>query len=54
MTVGSYLQHTVSKGPFEEVMFDGATSYARIQGGRGGHPRPGKVQKKLAWLEVVR
>lgn len=31
MTVGSYLQQTVSKGPFEEVVFDGATSYARIQ-----------------------
>lgn len=32
MTVGNYLQQMVSKGPFEKVVFDGATSYARIWG----------------------
>lgn len=32
MTVGNYLQQMVSKGPFEEVVFDGATSYSRIWG----------------------
>lgn len=31
VTAGSYFRQTVSKGPFEEVMLLGATSYARIQ-----------------------
>lgn len=52
VTVGSYLQPTVSNGPFEEVIFDGASGYARIQ--EKNIPGQGRCAKKLAWPEVVR
>ena len=43
VTVGSYLQQTVSKGPFEEVMFDGATG-----SGKKKQSRSGKVRKEAS------